>query len=139
MARKMGTDIVLNPKEVNLQDEVDRITHGAGMDIVVELTGNRGVVNDAAKTLRRGGEMVLVGLYSGPGDRPGEQRHLQGGDGVRGHGKNHVGHLVDGPEHAADGEDGHLPGHHAPVRSGQYDQAFALAESAASGKILFTI
>ena len=38
----MGADIVLNPKEVNVQDEVDRITHGAGMDIVVELTGNRG-------------------------------------------------------------------------------------------------
>lgn len=66
LARKMGTDVVLNPKEADILAEVQRITRGAGMDIVVELTGNRGVVNQAAGTLRRGGELVLVGLFSGP-------------------------------------------------------------------------
>ena len=66
LARKMGADIALNGKEVDVVSEVDKITKGLGMDIVVELTGNRAVVNDAAKTLRRGGDMVLVGLFSGP-------------------------------------------------------------------------
>jgi len=66
LARKMGTDIVLNAKEVNVVDEVNKITKGFGTDIVVELTGNRGVLNDATKTLRRGGDIVLVGLFSGP-------------------------------------------------------------------------
>lgn len=66
LARKMGTNIALNGKEVNVVEEVDKITKGFGMDIVVELTGNRGVVNDATKTLRRGGDIVLVGLFSGP-------------------------------------------------------------------------
>ena len=66
LARKMGTDIVLNAKEVNVADEVNKITKGFGTDIVVELTGNRGVLNDATKTLRRGGDIVLVGLFSGP-------------------------------------------------------------------------
>lgn len=66
LARKMGTDFLLNAKEVDVVSEVDRITKGMGMDIVVELTGNKAVVNDAAKTLRRGGDMVLVGLFSGP-------------------------------------------------------------------------
>jgi threonine 3-dehydrogenase len=65
LARTMGTDIVLNAKEVNVVDEVDGITKGFGMDIVVELTGNKAVVNDATKTLRRGGDIVLVGLYAG--------------------------------------------------------------------------
>ncbi len=65
LARKMGTDIVLNAKEVNVVEEVVKITKGFGTDIVVELTGNRAVVNDATKTLRRGGDIVLVGLYSG--------------------------------------------------------------------------
>jgi threonine 3-dehydrogenase len=65
LARKMGTDIVLNAKEVNVVEEVVKITKGLGTDIVVELTGNRAVVNDATKTLRRGGDIVLVGLYSG--------------------------------------------------------------------------
>ena len=66
LARTMGADIILSPKEVDIVDEVNNITHGAGMDIVVELTGNKAVVNDATRTLRRGGDIVLVGLYAGP-------------------------------------------------------------------------
>ena len=66
MAKKMGTDIVLNAGQVDVAQTVDRLTKGSGLDIVVELTGNRSVVNDAANTLRRGGELVLVGLYDGP-------------------------------------------------------------------------
>jgi threonine 3-dehydrogenase len=65
LAKKMGTDIVLNAKNVNVVDEVNKITKGLGTDIVVELTGNKAVVNEATKTLRRGGDIVLVGLYSG--------------------------------------------------------------------------
>ena len=65
LAKKMGTDIVLNAKTVNVVDEVNKITKGLGTDIVVELTGNKAVVNEATKTLRRGGDIVLVGLYSG--------------------------------------------------------------------------
>jgi threonine 3-dehydrogenase len=65
LARKMGTDIVLNAKKVNVVEEVAKVSKGLGMDIVVELTGNKGVVNDASKTLRRGGDIVLVGLFSG--------------------------------------------------------------------------
>ena len=66
LAKKMGTDIVLNAKEADVVSEIDKITHGFGGDIVVELTGNKAVLNDATKTLRRGGEIVLVGLFSGP-------------------------------------------------------------------------
>jgi threonine 3-dehydrogenase len=66
LARKMGTDLVFNAKEVSVVEEVNKISKGFGMDIVIELTGNKNVINDAGKTLRRGGEMVLVGLFSGP-------------------------------------------------------------------------
>ena len=65
LAKKMGTDFVLNAKTVNVVEEVNKITKGWGTDIVVELTGNKAVVNEATKTLRRGGDVVLVGLYSG--------------------------------------------------------------------------
>jgi len=65
LARKMGTDFVLNAKEVDVVEEVSKISKGLGMDIVVELTGNKGIVNEASKTLRRGGDLVLVGLFSG--------------------------------------------------------------------------
>ncbi len=66
LAKRMGTDIVLNAKEVNVVEEVEKITKGFGMDIVIELTGSKGVLNDATKTLRRGGEIILVGLFPGP-------------------------------------------------------------------------
>jgi len=65
LAKKMGTDFVLNAKTVNVVDEVNKITKGLGTDIVVELTGNKAVVNEGTKTLRRGGDVVLVGLYAG--------------------------------------------------------------------------
>lgn len=66
LARKMGTDILLNAEEIDVLDEVNQITKGFGMDIAVELTGNKAVVNQAASTMRRGGEFVLVGLFDGP-------------------------------------------------------------------------
>lgn len=65
LAKKMGTDIVLNAKKVDVVEEVNRITKGFGTDVVVELTGNKGVLNEATKTLRRGGEIILVGLFPG--------------------------------------------------------------------------
>jgi threonine dehydrogenase-like Zn-dependent dehydrogenase len=58
LAKQMGTDIVLNAKEVNVLDEVNRVTKGFGTDIVVELTGNKEVLNEASKTLRRGGKIL---------------------------------------------------------------------------------
>ena len=66
LAKRMGADIVLNAMQVDVVEEVKRITQGAGADIVVELTGNRKVANDAAGNLRRGGDLVLVGLFDGP-------------------------------------------------------------------------
>lgn len=66
LAQQMGTEIVLNASACDVIAEVNRLTQGQGMDIVVELTGNKRVANDAARTLRRGGDLVLVGLFSGP-------------------------------------------------------------------------
>ena len=66
LAKKMGTDFVINARERDVVEEVARLTRRTGLDIVIELTGNKVVANDAAKTLRRGGELVLVGLFSGP-------------------------------------------------------------------------
>ena len=140
MARKMGADIALNPREVNVQDEVDRITHGAGMDIVVELTGNRGVVNEASQTLRRGGEMVLVGLYPGPVEIDLVNNVIYKEATVYGV----TGRIMWDTWWTA--QSMLLTGRMdiSPVIThrfdlADYDQAFVLAESAASGKILFTI
>lgn len=140
LARKMGTDIVLNAKEVNVVEEVVKITKGFGTDIVVELTGNKAVVNDATRTLRRGGDIVLVGLFSGPVEIDLVNNVIYKEANVYGvtgrimwdtwwtaqsmilSGKMDISPVI---THRFDLED--------------YDKAFQLAESAATGKILFEI
>ena len=66
LARKMGADFVFNAQQTNVEAEIEKLTKGLGADIVVELTGNRSVANQAAAVLRRGGDLVLVGLFDGP-------------------------------------------------------------------------
>ena len=140
LARKMGTDIVLNSKEVTVVEEVNKITKGFGTDIVVELTGNKAVLNDATKTLRRGGDIVLVGLFSGPVEWDLVNNVIYKEANVYGvtgrimwdtwwtaqsmllSGKMDVRPVI---THRFDLKD--------------YDRAFQLAESAATGKIVFKI
>jgi threonine 3-dehydrogenase len=66
LSEKIGADYILNANEIHVAEAVEDITKGLGADIVVELTGNRGVADLATKTLRKGGELVLVGLYDKP-------------------------------------------------------------------------
>ena len=66
LAKKMGTEYVFNAKETDVVKEIEELTKGDWMDIAVEVTGNKAVVNDAARTLRRGADFVLVGLFDGP-------------------------------------------------------------------------
>ncbi len=66
LARKMGTDVILNATEVDVPQKIEKITKGFGADIVVELTGNQAAVKNATQALRRGGDLVFVGLFSGP-------------------------------------------------------------------------
>lgn len=66
LARQMGADVVLNAKETDVVAEVEHVTKGFGADIVVELTGSPAAVTGATKVLRRGGDLVFVGLFSGP-------------------------------------------------------------------------
>jgi threonine 3-dehydrogenase len=138
LARTMGADRVFHPKEVNLQDEIDRLTGGAGMDIAVELTGNAGVVDEAARTLRRGGELVLVGLFSGPVEIDLVNNVIYKEATVYGV----TGRIMWDTWWSAQAM--LLTGRMdiSPVIThrfdlAEYDRAFALAESAACGKILF--
>ena len=66
LAKAMGADVALNASESDVVQHVDRITKGFGVDIVVELSGSQAAINNATKVLRRGGDLVFVGLFSGP-------------------------------------------------------------------------
>jgi threonine 3-dehydrogenase len=66
LAGKMGADVLINAAEKNAAQEIIDITGGAGVDIAVELSGSPAAAKDAGKVLRRGGDLVFVGLFSGP-------------------------------------------------------------------------
>ncbi len=140
LAKKMGTDIVLNDKEIDVVAEVDRITKGFGMDIVVELTGNKAVLNDATRTLRRGGDIVLVGLFPGSVEWDVVNNVIYKEANVYGV----TGRIMWDTWWTAQSIllSGKL--NVSPVIThyfdlGDFDQAFQLAESAKTGKIVFRI
>jgi alcohol dehydrogenase len=64
MARKMGADVVLDPHEVNVPEEVKRLT-GGGADVAIEALGTQETFESALRSLRPGGTLSSLGVYSG--------------------------------------------------------------------------
>lgn len=64
MARKMGADMVLNQKEVDVISEVKRLT-GGGADVAIEALGIQETFENALRCLRPGGTLSSLGVYSG--------------------------------------------------------------------------
>jgi threonine 3-dehydrogenase len=62
MAKKMGADVVLNPAA---EDAVARIlneTDKTGVDVLLEMSGNRTAIQQGFKALRAGGRASLLGI-----------------------------------------------------------------------------
>ncbi len=66
LARKLGADVTLNFSNKNVVSEVLNITGGIGVDVVFEAAGNNEVLNQAIKIVRKGGEIILIGVYENP-------------------------------------------------------------------------
>jgi alcohol dehydrogenase len=64
MSRRMGADIVLNQNEVNVPDEVKRLT-GGGADVAIEALGTQPTFENCLRALRPGGTLSSLGVYSG--------------------------------------------------------------------------
>jgi threonine dehydrogenase-like Zn-dependent dehydrogenase len=64
MARRMGADVTLNFKEVNVVDEVKRLT-GGGADVAIEALGTQETFEQSLRCLRPGGTLSSLGVYSG--------------------------------------------------------------------------
>jgi threonine dehydrogenase-like Zn-dependent dehydrogenase len=64
MARKMGADVVLNQHEVDVPAEVKRLT-GGGADVAIEALGLQETFENALRSLRPGGTLSSLGVYSG--------------------------------------------------------------------------
>ncbi len=64
VSRKMGADVVLDPRAVDVQAEVKRLT-GGGVDVAIEALGTQQTFESALRCLRPGGTLSSLGVYSG--------------------------------------------------------------------------
>ncbi|RPJ55533.1 MAG: galactitol-1-phosphate 5-dehydrogenase [Acidobacteria bacterium] len=61
LARRLGADAVLNSSRVDTADEIRRLTHNRGADLAFEAVGISPAVQTALASVRKGGQLVLVG------------------------------------------------------------------------------
>src|SRR5438094_9114742 len=64
MAKRMGADIVLDPKQCDVIAEVKRLT-GDGTDVAIEALGLQETFENGLRCLRPGGTLSSLGVYSG--------------------------------------------------------------------------
>lgn len=64
MAKKMGVDVVLDYRKVDVVSEIRRLT-GGGVDVAIEALGTQPTFENALRSLRPGGTLSSLGVYSG--------------------------------------------------------------------------
>lgn len=62
LAQEMGASGVLNPLDGDIQEQLQQWTHGKGVDVIIETSGNARVISDTIRLVKRGGRIVFVGL-----------------------------------------------------------------------------
>ncbi|HEX6086914.1 MAG TPA: alcohol dehydrogenase catalytic domain-containing protein [Thermoanaerobaculia bacterium] len=64
MAKKMGVDVVLDYRDRDVVAEIKRLTSG-GADVAIEALGTQPTFESALRSLRPGGTLSSLGVYSG--------------------------------------------------------------------------
>ncbi len=65
MSRKMGIDVVIDHRKVDVIEEIRRLTGGTGVDVAIEALGTQPTFEAALRVLRPGGTLSSLGVYSG--------------------------------------------------------------------------
>ncbi len=66
LAKKVGADLILNPKKDNVVQRVRDETQGLGVDVVLEMSGNQSAIKEGLRSLRPGGRFSILGLLEQP-------------------------------------------------------------------------
>ncbi|MGW8186103.1 MAG: 2,3-butanediol dehydrogenase [Desulfobacterales bacterium] len=66
-AKGLGA-IVLDPNETDVAAEVKKQTNGEGVNVAIECIGKAETVNTCIQCARRGGKVVIVGIFEKPGE-----------------------------------------------------------------------
>ncbi|ERS87814.1 NAD(P)-dependent alcohol dehydrogenase [Halomonas sp. PBN3] len=64
MARKMGADVTLNFRQVDVVDEIRKLTGGRGVDATIEALGLQQTFEQALRVIKPGGTLSSLGVYS---------------------------------------------------------------------------
>lgn len=64
LARKMGADTTLNAADSDVKQGVRELTRGAGVDVVLEMSGAPSAIQSAMEIVRPGGTVTLFGIPS---------------------------------------------------------------------------
>ncbi len=65
LARAMGADILVNVQQEDLAQKIEKLTGGAGVDVVIESSGVPDVITQSAFFLRKMGRMIALGIPEG--------------------------------------------------------------------------
>lgn len=63
LAKKMGADVVINPKEDNMVEYILNDTNDYGVDVFLEISGNKNALINGLETLVPGGRVSLLGIF----------------------------------------------------------------------------
>jgi L-iditol 2-dehydrogenase len=60
--KKVGADVVLNPKQTDVVEQVMEMTQGRGVDVVFEAAGEGQTSKQAVEICTHGGKIILIGI-----------------------------------------------------------------------------
>ena len=66
LAKELGADYVINPKDQDTITEVFALTNGRGVDVIGEFSGNKRAIQDSFKYLKAGGGLSMLGIPHEP-------------------------------------------------------------------------
>jgi threonine dehydrogenase-like Zn-dependent dehydrogenase len=63
MSKKLGANVVINPKEKEPVAEIMSLTGNTGVDIAIEAVGTQATFEACTRVVRRGGTVSSIGVY----------------------------------------------------------------------------
>ena len=66
LAKKMGADVTLNPKNEDVVAAIMEATHGEGVDVALEMSGNETALIQGCQVLSPGGRLSILGVFDHP-------------------------------------------------------------------------
>jgi threonine dehydrogenase-like Zn-dependent dehydrogenase len=75
MAQRFGATVTLDPAECDIAAELKRLTGGRGVDVAIEALGRQETFESALRSIRPGGVLSSLGVYSGKLVAPYEAIH----------------------------------------------------------------